>query len=151
MTLPLLHEKPRCHATTMSLSLHWGRTLQNKEVQLRHRSQYNLSGLAPAQYPGYNLSTAGGGATAAGDDETLQIVFPWRQTGSNSSGSGNYSILHAENQFLKKSRVLSDIMEKTGTWCVFFLGGGRLVWIVYCIRGHLSGWVVDWVCVWVRV
>ncbi len=83
------------------MNLHWGRTLQNKAVQLRHRTKYNISNVAfPYNYTEYKLS----GAKAYWDN-----LFAWR---ANYTAS-NTSILHAENQFLKKTRILTDIMDHT--------------------------------------
>ena len=86
----------------MNLNLHWGRTLQNKAVQLRHRSQYNISNLGfnYSNYSDYKLSDG-------------SALYPWK-VNYTGSGNGNGSILHAENQFLKKSKILTDLIGNTG-------------------------------------
>ena len=88
----------------MNLNLHWGRTLQNKAVQLRHRSQYNISSLAfnYSNYSDYKLSDG-------------SALYPWK-VNYTGSGTGNGSILHAENQFLKKSKILTDLIGNTGKY-----------------------------------
>ena len=93
---------------TMNLNLHWGRTLQNKAVQLRHRSQYNYS----SNYNYINYTDY--------RPDNPSALYPWKTNYTGSGGSGNGSILHAENQFLKKSKILTDLIDNTGEYPSYY-------------------------------
>lgn len=78
------------------MNLHWGKTLQNKWVKIRSRPYVNYS--LPLTYNVTEIRLLS------------QKYYMW-DNNNFTSYDGNYSSPHAHNQFLKKSRILTDMMH----------------------------------------
>ncbi len=76
------------------MNLHWGKTLANKRVRLRSKPLVNYT------MPFYNAT-----------EYKAQRYYYWEDTFRNTTYNG--SSIHAKNQFLKKSRILTDLIGKT--------------------------------------
>ena len=76
------------------MNLHWGKTLEHKWVKIKHRPQ-NYTIYNHYNYTEYKLTAH---------------KYHWNDVVINNNKTGNQSALYAENQFLKKSKIMTDLM-----------------------------------------
>lgn len=80
-------------ALERAMNLHWGKTLEHKWVKVKNRPQ-NYTIYNHYNYTEYKL--------------TAQKYY-WNDVIISTNRTGNQSALYAENQFLKKSRIMTDL------------------------------------------